>query len=1562
MKLAQHPRNLRRSLISLGAAAALAAGAVVGQGSGIPATAAGTIGMTELQTAFAGGCTSTPEQPAVVTLDQDVTEASSLNISCDARIDLAGYDLTLSSIAIAPGESLDVTDTTSSPGLLTVRPDFGVAGIRTTGAVFTTHGRARVAAAAQMYSAAIGGEMGSAGGTVEFHDDSVIVAEGGLQAAGIGGGNSGAGGVTLVDDRATVTATGGLSGSGIGGGRNGHGGSTTIRGGVVTAIGSQAAPVGPGTTSTSSTAYSPLRVEGGTLHLDGAPQSVPATSTVDSPLFYIGPGGTVRGAASNLFRLDGRGILMNEGTLLVPADKQQVKVAGNNYQVKFDLNGASGTAPADVSVLADTFQLGERTFPGNPTNFFGHQFLGWNTARDGSGTALDAPALLPGASTTGAPVVISAYAQWEQEPPNLEGCTDGTTYQLTEDFVDPLHEVAVECTAKIDLNGHALSIRNILIGADSLEITDTSTAGPPGLLTVDASEVDVMTQPLTGIYISSGTLTISRRAQVLAYGSPRAPGIGGMHTNPTGALVTAGTSVTTAYGGEGGAGIGGGTNGGGIKIDVTGGTVTAVPGTGADPVGPGAGGSNAKKITVSTGTLRLPSGAQHVPATSTVADPLFEIGTQGKVTGGDSSSAALTGTGVVANHGALTLTDVTANVVDRHYDVSFDLADGGAGTAPSPVIVYAGSFAEGQRTLPAPTRRGRTFTGWTVGPAGGRTPLTASTRLPANTDPGGAPVALTAYATWSAYSLGADVAGCTDGTTIKLEADATMPTQDLPVGCDLTIDLNGYDVTARSVLISSGKTFNLTDTSTSGDAGLLTADASTVDGAAGIRTTGATFTTHGRARVLAIGGADGAGIGGRRNDGGGVTRLGGGAVTAIPGASTTGPGASPVGPGAGATGLGAVTVAVTLRLPSGTQMVPITSTVEAPLFEITTTGTVTGGDSSSAALTGGGVVVNHGTLTLADVDAKVVDRHYRVSFELNDGSTGTVSPVTVYARSFADGIRTLPTPTSPGRTFQGWTVEIGGEVPLTINTVLPANPATDGSALELTATAVWSDYSLTDDLGACTGTRTVTIQEDLVTGPVRVTCDATLDLNGHEVATEGVVIDAGLTLAVTDTSTGGSPGTLTADAGSVAGMAGVQNTDATFTVDGRANVVAVGGARAAGIGGGEDEAGGTTTVLGGIVSATPGSPGGGDATVPSPVGGGSDSSGDSGAVTVSRGTLLLPSGVQSVPVASTAAAPLFTIGADGTVAGDDGSSASLVGDGVVVNHGALTLTDVHTKVVDRHYEIGFDLNGASGSAPATVTVYAPTLAEGARVLPTAPRRSGYRFAGWNTQADGTGDPISPTGILPGSSAGGDAVAITAYAIWKRLPTGVVQPALLPDAALAVAGDARVGATLTASAAAVGIDGLTAAWRWETRAPGEANWITIDGATGSTFTPRAEHLGHDVRVSLTRSAPGYVTRTDHVSRRVRKGILPRPDRTLTVHGSQQVGATLRVAGLDEYRDQLPAQARLDFTWRADGSRIAGARSSTYVVRPATADARLTVRVSVKAPGYRVRHLVVARPGR
>lgn len=149
---------------------------------------------------------------------------------------------------------------------------------------------------------------------------------------------------------------------------------------------------------------------------------------------------------------------------------------------------------------------------------------------------------------------------------------------------------------------------------------------------------------------------------------------------------------------------------------------------------------------------------------------------------------------------------------------------------------------------------------------------------------------------------------------------------------------------------------------------------------------------------------------------------------------------------------GDLTVAGTLRLPGGTATMGATATVTSTGKILGTIADPTVG-ATLAAHQSHGTITNDGVIALsADrVTVGVTGQNHLVTFDARNGSAA--EPVTVFARSFADGYRTIPTPVRDGYEFLGWNTEAGGG-----GTALTATTELSGS---FTAYARWVGTAVT---------------------------------------------------------------------------------------------------------------------------------------------------------------------------------------------------------------------------------------------------------------------------------------------------------------------------------------------------------------------------------------------------------------------------------------------------------------------------------------------------------------------
>jgi len=131
---------------------------------------------------------------------------------------------------------------------------------------------------------------------------------------------------------------------------------------------------------------------------------------------------------------------------------------------------------------------------------------------------------------------------------------------------------------------------------------------------------------------------------------------------------------------------------------------------------------------------------------------------------------------------------------------------------------------------------------------------------------------------------------------------------------------------------------------------------------------------------------------------------------------------------------------------------------------------------------------------------------------------------------------------------------------------------------------------------------------------------------------------------------------------------------------------------------------------------------------------------------------------------------ITTIAGTGGVPGDSGdggpaTSAELRAPiGIDLDHdGSLYVSDYGNSKIKKleavTHTVTFDKNGGDTEAvPSTLTV---KDGETAAALPAPPTRSGYTFAGWNTQPDGSGTVFDGTTVVSGN--------VTVYAQWSLNP-------------------------------------------------------------------------------------------------------------------------------------------------------------------------------------------------
>jgi hypothetical protein len=205
-----------------------------------------------------------------------------------------------------------------------------------------------------------------------------------------------------------------------------------------------------------------------------------------------------------------------------------------------------------------------------------------------------------------------------QQRGNLSITTDGgrTTNTLTIEGGTTAAKVTLH-NVNIDASGAAVSVSGdvelIISGTNTLQ----SGWGHAGVEKAD----------------DNGTLTISGSGTLNAYGGQGGAGIGGAwHKNASNIVIEGGT--IEAHGGNWGAGIGGGQSAAGQNITIRDGNVTAIPGGEAAGIGGGYMGSG-KNITIEGGTVHAESGGGSGPVAAIGGGRVSGKGENIQITGGN---------------------------------------------------------------------------------------------------------------------------------------------------------------------------------------------------------------------------------------------------------------------------------------------------------------------------------------------------------------------------------------------------------------------------------------------------------------------------------------------------------------------------------------------------------------------------------------------------------------------------------------------------------------------------------------------------------------------------------------------------------------------------------------------------------------------------------------------------------------------------------------------------------------------------------------------------------------
>ena len=206
-----------------------------------------------------------------------------------------------------------------------------------------------------------------------------------------------------------------------------------------------------------------------------------------------------------------------------------------------------------------------------------------------------------------------------QQSGNLYITTDGSTTAntLTIQGGDSTAAKVTLSNVNINASGAAVSVSgNVELVIEGTNILHSGT-GHAGVEKAD----------------DNGTLTISGTGTLEAYGGQGGAGIGGARNKNAGNIVIEGGTIK-ANGGTWGAGIGGGQSAAGQNITIRDGNVTAIPGGEAAGIGGGYQGDG-KNITIEGGTVHAESGGGNGPVAAIGGGRVYGKGENIQITGGN---------------------------------------------------------------------------------------------------------------------------------------------------------------------------------------------------------------------------------------------------------------------------------------------------------------------------------------------------------------------------------------------------------------------------------------------------------------------------------------------------------------------------------------------------------------------------------------------------------------------------------------------------------------------------------------------------------------------------------------------------------------------------------------------------------------------------------------------------------------------------------------------------------------------------------------------------------------
>ena len=544
--------------------------------------------------------TDTPLTISGTTTAEHIEIADGVN----ANITLAGVNINVSdaAIKIADNSTGNVTITLADDTVNVLKSGYRCAGLQKNGDYISEDKGKLIIQGEANGTGSLGatGGIGGAGIGSSIYDDASsnasnieikggnIVAKGGVGAAGLGGGQGGDGSNITISG-GNVTAIGDEYGAGIGGGYFGGCSNITISGGSVTATGGG---LGAGIGSGYNGGCSNIIISGGTVIAKGGNGEVEIGGYREKVTPTLADGTT----PVYLF------------TIPNPDDKP-VEIDGAAYTPV----NHKGVDPADGNLYAyltgdfHTVKVGDtaaRYNYNNTNNSFEEVGTAFNVTPTVSGEVLAYGTDFTYPASTGELNILSDKAITIAN-------VDQTT--ATSDWIEVLNGV----NANITLAGVNIDVSAITDTA-AIKIADNSTGNvtitlADGTANVLKSGDNCAGLQKNGDYISEdkGKLIVQGETNgtgsLEAIGGNLGAGIGGGLDGGCSNITISGGTVT-ATGGIDSAGIGGGSDGKCSNITISGGTVTARGGEYGAGIGSGINNGNYSNITISGGSVKAESG------------------------------------------------------------------------------------------------------------------------------------------------------------------------------------------------------------------------------------------------------------------------------------------------------------------------------------------------------------------------------------------------------------------------------------------------------------------------------------------------------------------------------------------------------------------------------------------------------------------------------------------------------------------------------------------------------------------------------------------------------------------------------------------------------------------------------------------------------------------------------------------------------------------------------------------------------------------------------------------